>query len=144
MEFPFWPLSARLVPWRPDLSLAFGAGDGSDANRPAVNVWADDQSVQVEAELPGVAEDALEITVVENELTIAGRREPDLGEHVRVLRRERPTGEFRRVVALPFEVAADEVDATLEHGVLTVRLPKAPSARPRTIPVNASNEGSRS
>lgn len=135
MDFTFWPLTSRLVPWR-----VVSDDDGGRSSRVALNVWVDEQAVHVEAELPGVAEDALEITIDDDELTLSGRRDPDLGEAARVLRRERPTGEFRRVVGLPFPVAADEVSAALEHGVLSLTLPKAASARPRTIKVTASSE----
>lgn len=102
---------------------------------PALNVWTTDEAVHVEAELPGVAESDLELSVVGDQLTLAGRRPDATAEGARVHRRERPSGEFRRVLTLPFEVDADAVRAELVDGVLTVTLPAAAALRPRVIPV---------
>lgn len=105
---------------------------------PAVNVWEDDENLYAEAEIPGVKREDLEVYTVGDELTIKGRREPCSDEKVSYHRRERGTGEFTRIVTLPAEVKADEVEATYRDGVLTVRMPKAESARPKRITVKAS------
>jgi HSP20 family protein len=104
---------------------------------PALNVWDEGEALMVEAELPGVQADNLEILTAGNELTIKGRR-PELEDEKRTYhRRERGTGEFTRVITLPLEVDADKVDASMHSGVLTIRLPKAETARPRQITVKA-------
>lgn len=105
---------------------------------PAVNVWETDQELFVEAEVPGVKESDLEIFVVGEELTIKGRRS-SAPEGTSFHRQERGVGPFTRVVRLPVEVDADKVDARLREGVLEIRLPKAPTARPRKIQVNAAS-----
>ncbi len=102
---------------------------------PPVNVWSDGETLFVEAEVPGVKLEDLEITAVGNELTIRGRREPLAGDNLVYHRQERGTGEFTRVLTLPVEVDADKIEAVVRDGVLTVKLPKAEAARPRKIAV---------
>ena len=103
---------------------------------PLLNVWEDGDNLFAEAELPGVKSDAIDISVVANELTIRGRRGNAQTEGVAYHRQERSAGEFNRVVRLPFEIDADKVDASLKEGVLLIRLPKADSAKPKKIKVN--------
>lgn len=104
---------------------------------PALNVWEHEDTLRVEAEVPGVKLEDMEIFAVGAELTIKGRRvvsnEPKSG----FLRRERGVGEFTRVITLPVEVATDKVEAVLQDGVLTITLPKAESAKPRRIALKA-------
>lgn len=101
---------------------------------PALNVWQTEQEVIVEAELPGVAEDQLEISVLSGQLTLRGERKPST-EQQQWHRRERTFGKFERTLRLPIDVDADRVEAALCQGVLTIRLPKAEAAKPRKIPV---------
>jgi HSP20 family protein len=106
---------------------------------PAVNVWQDDDKVFVEAELPGVNENDLDMTVVGNEFTIKGaRRGPEPAKGATMHRRERGTGTFSRIVYLPVEVNGSKVEAEFRNGVLTIALPKIETARPRRIPVKAA------
>ena len=104
---------------------------------PALNVWADDDALYVEAEIPGLPLDALELSVMGDELTISGDRHEVIEDGVTHHRRERGTGPFSRVVRLPVPVDAEKVEAKLEHGVLLVTLPKAEAVRPRKIEVKA-------
>ncbi len=108
---------------------------GAFRPQPAVNVWQDDEAVVVEAELPGLKSEQLEISVAGDELSLKVQR-PDLeAEGVTYHRRERPTGTFTRTVPLPAEVDADRVQAELRDGVLRITLPKVPAAKPRRIEV---------
>jgi HSP20 family protein len=100
---------------------------------PAINMWDAGDALMLEAEVPGLRQDDLEILTMGSELTIKGRRTAPAEEHRTYHRQERGTGEFSRVVTLPVEVEADRVEATLSDGVLTLKLPKAASARPRKI-----------
>ena len=104
---------------------------------PAANVWERDDAVLVEMEIPGVKQEHLDLTVVENELTVKVER-PELEEGKATYhRRERPTGGFVRTLRLPTPVDASQVEAELRNGVLTVTLPKALSAKPHKIQVSA-------
>jgi HSP20 family protein len=104
---------------------------------PAVNLWEDDEHLYAEAEVPGLKMEDLEILVKGNELTIKGERKGLDREGVRYHRRERGTGAFSSVVQLPVEIDVNRVEASLENGVLMVKMPKAETARPRKIEVKA-------
>lgn len=106
---------------------------------PALNVWEDEQNLFAEAEVPGLSLEDIELTVVGNELAIKGKRSPDEREGVTFHRRERGVGAFTRTLRMPVEIDAERVAATLEHGVLTVTLPKAETAKPRRIEVRAQS-----
>jgi HSP20 family protein len=114
--------------------LQFGLGMGY----PAMNIWSNDEGAIVTAELPGVDAASLDISVKDNVLTISGSREPlELGEGSVYHRRERGYGRFTRTFQLPFQVAADKVEASLEKGVLKIALPRAEADKPKKIAVQA-------
>lgn len=106
---------------------------------PPMNLWEDDDNLYMEAELPGLGIDDLEIFVTGgNQLSIKGeRKQPEL-EDGKWHRRERGFGKFSRIFELPVNVNADEVSAEFSQGVLTITLPKAVEAKPRKIEVKAS------
>jgi len=118
---------------------SFGADRGMFRARvfPAVNLWEAGDVLYLEAELPGVRHEDIEVNAVGSELTLHGRRGPGDGEQPAYHRQERGLGEFTRVLALPVEVDADKIEATLKDGVLTLKLPKAEAARARKIKVRA-------
>ena len=105
---------------------------------PLLNLWEDDSNIYVEAELPGLQRDDLEMFVNgENQLSIKGdvkQPEPKKGTWHR---QERGYGAFTRLVELPSAVEPDEVSADFKDGVLTVTLPKKEEAKPRRIEVKA-------
>ena len=102
---------------------------------PALNVWDAGEALCLEAEIPGIRKDDLEILAVGNEVTIKGARKGLEGEKLKYHRRERGIGEFTRTVTLPSEIDADKVEATLNNGVLLLRMPKAETAKPKQITV---------
>ena len=102
---------------------------------PRLNFWEDDTSLFVEAEVPGLKLDHLDIYVDGHELTIKGNRGGIEDRNVTFHRRERGVGPFARIVHLPVEVDSENVEASLQNGVLTVTLPKAQSVLPRKITV---------
>jgi len=116
--------------------LYYGSARDSRAF-PAVNVWEDGDNIYAEAEVPGVTMDEIELNVVDNELSIKGERKSTDDDSLTYHRRERGTGGFSRFITLPTAVAADEVNAVLKNGVLTITLPKSAAAKPRRIEVKA-------
>lgn len=103
---------------------------------PALNLWEEDEALHVEAELPGLELTDLEIFVTgRNQLTIRGERKSPAGEGATAHRQERSVGKFERTLTLPFAVDENGVDARIENGVLSVRLPKHESAKPRKIAI---------
>lgn len=102
-----------------------------------LNVWEDDQSIYVEADLPGVDSTKLDVTVTEgNRLTIQGERAAPEIAGATWVRQERPVGQFVREIELPALVDADKVEARYESGVLRLALPKHEGVKPRKIQVN--------
>ena len=103
---------------------------------PLADVEESDDAYVVEAELPGVKREDVNIEFVGNELAISG----EVKEQQRkgVLRRQmRRTGRFAYRVALPDQVDAEKIDAKLTDGVLTVRVPKSERAQRRTIQIKS-------
>lgn len=104
---------------------------------PPLNAWEDGNAFFVEAEVPGMRMEDIELSVVGNELTIRATRKLGAPEGATHLRRERFTGEFTRSIALPSVVDAGRVEAVLRDGVLLVTLPKPEEAKARRITVKA-------
>ncbi len=110
------------------------AQDGSATRYLAVNVADDNDAYVLTALVPGLKAEDLSIQVLEDIVTIEGKLADAEGAY---LVRELPSGAFRRELRLPAPLDAEHVDARIADGILTVRLPKAESARPRTIKVVA-------
>jgi HSP20 family protein len=103
---------------------------------PLTNVTEDKNNYYVRAELPGMKAEELDIQVASNSLSITGERKIAIeGNNVKYHRREREAGKFSRSISLPGDVDVDNVDARMEHGVLTIIIPKAEIAKPRQITV---------
>lgn len=101
---------------------------------PLVDVEETDDGYVLEVELPGVRHEDVDLQVQQGRLRLTAHRRER--ERVGLLRhRTRTTGRYSLAVTLPVEVDADAVRAGLDHGVLTVSVPKAEGARRRRIPV---------
>jgi HSP20 family protein len=105
---------------------------------PAMNVWTNEDGAIVTAELPGINPEDIDISVVENTLTVKGSRQPDeLQEGETYHRRERGCGTFARTFQLPFQVEVGKVEGVFEKGVLRISLPRAEAEKPKKIAVKA-------
>jgi HSP20 family protein len=103
---------------------------------PLVNISEDRDHIMVRAELPGVQAADLEITLQDNSLILRGERKiPAEDKQVNYHRRERESGFFRRIVALPAMVRGDNVEATCKDGILTIKMAKPEEVKPRKIEV---------
>ena len=116
--------AARAQPVQPERSFAL----------PNVNVIETKDGYVLEAEMPGVAKEGLEVSVEENLLTITGRRQPEPA--VNLLHRESNPVDYRRVFELDPAIDAGKISAQIEQGILTLNLPKAEKVKPRRITVN--------
>ena len=102
---------------------------------PLADVEETDDAYLAEIELPGVAIEDLSVEVAGRRFTVTGERKEK--ERVGILRRRtRTVGRFHYEVVLPGDVDEEAVEASLSDGVLTVRVPKPLSHRPRRIPVS--------
>lgn len=123
------------------LGPVFGRGwsrDGTDL--PRVNVEETDRDVIVTADLPGLEEKDVQVTVDDDVLTIRGERKDEREEKRKDYHlMERSYGLFQRTLPLPAGVDQDQIKAALKKGVLTVTLPKRPEARAdrKTIRIEA-------
>ena len=102
---------------------------------PNVNIFETKEGYVMQAEMPGVSKEGLEITLEGNEITITGRRNPDIvsGE---TLFRERGIADYRRVFELDPAIDTGKISAKIEQGILTVTLPKSEKVKPRKITVD--------
>lgn len=104
---------------------------------PAINLTEDKENFYVRAELPGFDASGLDISVVDNKLSISGERTFATGEeNIRYHRKEREAGKFSRVIGLPGDVDAEKVSATMVNGILAVTIPKSEKTKPRKITIN--------
>ncbi len=102
---------------------------------PLADVEETDDAYVVEIELPGVKRDDVVVELAGRQLNVSGERKER--ERVGILRRRtRTVGRFHYEVVLPGEVDEESVSASMDEGVLTVRVPKPASARPRRIPIS--------
>ena len=104
---------------------------------PRVNVFDTGSALVLKADVPGVSEKDLQISINQGALSISGERKPDDPEGYAVHRQERGAVSFSRAFSLPVPVDADKTTATIKDGVLTISLAKAPEAQPRKIGVQA-------
>jgi HSP20 family protein len=103
---------------------------------PVLDMYETKDELVIAAELPGVNEKDVEVSMTGDVLTLRGARAaPDLSQHAQY-RGERSFGRFERSVALPIPVQADRVKASYQDGVLTIKLPKAEEIKPKQIKID--------
>jgi HSP20 family protein len=121
------------------LTSSLDGGRLTPGFHPAIDLYETGDQLVLTALVPSVNPEQLEVSVQQNVLTLAGTFGYDLGtEKATWYRREIGRGQFRESIQLPVPIDADEVSAHFEHGVLKLTMPKAASARPRKIQVQAS------
>lgn len=127
----------RLTVWDPfrDMAVIRRAMRRSEVSYPPLNLVDKDDQVIVTAVLPGVDKDEISLTALGNTLTIAGEKKLPETEGVNYIRHERPHGNFRRLVNMPYSIDQSKITATYKDGILTITLPKAEEAKPRQIKV---------
>jgi HSP20 family protein len=106
--------------------------------RPRANLVDDGNQLVLTAEVPGLSERDVKLTLNQEVVTISGERTVEVPEGYSVHRRERANVNFTRSFALPCRVNADRASATVKDGILTVTLEKSADAMPRQITVNAA------
>ena len=115
----------------------YDLGAPAAAFMPSFDVKESPDAYQLKADLPGILEADLEISLESNRLTVAGKREAETakdGERWHLA--ERSNGSFSRTFTLPEDVDSEKVVAELRNGVLTLMVPKRPEVRPKKISVS--------
>jgi HSP20 family protein len=107
-----------------------------------LDVTTDADALTVQAALPGIKPDDVEITVENGTLTISGKtQEERSGDEGSYLVQEIRRGSFSRSMTLPQGLEPDKADATFENGMLTLRIPKAEQLKPRQIRISPVTNG---
>jgi HSP20 family protein len=142
----------RWDPWRSMTTLQdrinrlfeeLSAPHGEDDNvaisawRPAVDIYDQEDSIVIKAELPGLNKDGLSIEIKENKLVLKGERLADKEiKEENYYRRERSFGSFHRAFSLPAGIDPDNVTASFKDGILKVEIPKAEETKPKRITID--------
>lgn len=101
---------------------------------PPMNILEGEEDIVVQAEIPGLGMEDIELTLTDGSLVIKGERKAPQGSYYR---QERPVGPFQRIVNLNVPVERDQVKATLKNGLLEVKLPKAAAAKAKKISIES-------
>jgi HSP20 family protein len=118
------------------------AGDGATARRwiPAMDLVEEGEHYVLRADLPGLAEDDVNIELDDRVLTISGERRSESEQRSDgYYRVERASGSFSRSLTLPEGIDPDAIEAGFEKGVLEVRIPKPEQRKPRRVSIKAAS-----
>lgn len=140
-RFPFWDIERTFEEMNrvfDALGAPLGLRSMPRGAFPAINLYDHEDELVLTAEVPGVNAKDLELSVVDNSVTLSGKREEPAEDTARYYRRERPTGTFTRTITLSEKVDRDKVKAECRDGVLTVHLPKLESAKPKAIQIQSA------
>jgi HSP20 family protein len=124
------------------MGTMLGTATSAKTFEPAVDVRSTDDEVLFLCDVPGFKSDDLEITIENHVLTIKGTRKFESREGEQVML-GRPYGTFSRSFQLPTPVDEDRLAADLECGVLTIRLPKHPTTKPKRITIGIGKDVNR-
>jgi len=109
---------------------------------PSFDVKETKDSYVFKADLPGIKEDDLDVSITGNRLTVSGKREEETREEdARYFAYERTYGTFSRSFTLPEGIDADNITADLKNGELTLQIPKKPEVQAKKIPLMKGKEG---
>jgi HSP20 family protein len=135
LQDSFVPSGGSRYPW--------SAGSRAMAWSLPLDIYTTPEEAVVIAAVPGLSPENLEITYADNTLTLSGSMpspaDSEQGQNVTWYLRELWSGQFQRTVTLPFEVDPAQAQATFEHGMVRITLPKADWAKPHKIPIKAGN-----
>ena len=106
--------------------------------RPPVDISEDAEGITLVADMPGVSKEHLNLKVDSDSLTLEGEVGIEMPEGMEALYADMRSTRYERSFTLSGELATDEIDATLQDGVLSVRIPKRADMRPRKIEIRTS------
>jgi HSP20 family protein len=135
LQDSFVPSGGSRSPW--------STGSGGMGRPVPLDVYATSDEAVVIAAVPGMSPENLEITYTDNTLTLSGSlpsaAQSEQGQNATWYLRELWSGQFQRTVNLPFEVDPAQAQATFEHGIVRITLPKADWAKPHKISIKSTN-----
>ena len=137
-----WSVFDELESLQRDFNRAFGANWPARARRrsyPPFNVWSGKEGLIVDAEVPGVDPKDLNVSVSGDELTLQGKVGAEgAREGETVHREERRSGEFVRVLQLPFRAKESDIRANYKNGILRITVPRPEEEKPKKIAIEAA------
>lgn len=110
---------------------------GETASWPKINLYDTGTNLVLKADVPGLSEKDIQLTLNQDQLSINGERKIETQEGYSVHRQERSGLKFTRSLTLPCKVNPELTQATIKDGILTITLPKAVEAQPRQIAIKA-------
>ena len=117
-------------------SHLFDTGVSHIAFRPMVDIIETKTAIVIQAEIPGICREDIDIEVTGNQLTLRGRRtRREQFEDEHYYRSERVFGHFKRVFPLPEMVNPTEIEASIKNGILEILIPKPAPQHPKKIPI---------
>jgi HSP20 family protein len=157
MTMERWRPRHGMIPWRPFRELDELQQRFEDAWRfwpsmrrfpfdngewlPAMDMFEKDDRYVVKAELPGMKEEDVDISLVGNRLTLKGERKAETEvKEENYYRSERSYGNFFRSIDLPSDADPDKIEANYEDGVLEVTIPKTEAVKPKKVAVSAKKK----
>ncbi len=139
-----WRTMRSLLSWDPfrEMAPVPVLEERAIAFSPAFDVKETKDAYLFKADVPGIQEKDLEVTMTGNRLTISGKRDEEKEEKSeRYYTYERNYGSFTRSFTLPDGADIDKLRASLEQGVLTIDVPKKPEVQPKKIAVKSESQG---
>jgi HSP20 family protein len=119
--------------------LFSGAAYPFEPAYPPVNVWMNEKGAVIKAELPGIDVTKMDISVLEDTVTISGTRGAELLKAEESYhRKERNGNKFSRTLHLPFKIDDESIEARYERGILNIALPREEAEKPKKITIKAS------
>lgn len=101
-------------------------------NSMPVNIYQENDSIEIRSLIPGVHNEDISVELVDDTIEISGEKKEDYTDNT-YMSRERNFGKFRRTVKLPFPVDAQNIQASVENGILTINMHKSEAAKPKKI-----------
>lgn len=102
-----------------------------------VDVKEIDDGYSIQAMLPGLKPDEVEIKIINETVSLKGEFKPQIQENTTYILQERPSGKFCRTITLPDVLDASKAEAKMENGILVLNIPKAEEAKPKTIKISS-------
>ena len=116
----------------------FPMGISEKRQFPAINIREDAEGANVQAQLPGIEPEEIEVSVTGDLLSISGERKlENWDEKNTIHRQERWSGKFSRTIRLPFTIDAKNIKASSKNGILNIRLPRVEEEKPKKIAIKA-------
>lgn len=121
---------------RNDMNKVFGPYYMDYDVYPLLNVYDKEENIEIEALIPGVKREDIELTYENNLLTIKVNKSNGLHEQHKYIRQEREYGKFERVLKINIPIEPNSIEAKVDNGILNIKMKKSEEAKPKKIQIN--------